>query len=206
MFTSNLARMTIRIFSFFFFHLIATGCMSQQGDIDPNSLELFIQISDLAKAVAKQDSASMVEIVRRNPKAVQYQEKTFGTSLLHWAVRTGREISVRQLLLMGANPNLHDTYDGETPIIIAAGYGVDFDTSTAILRLLLKFGGDPNSVETGPRRDGNTSRNTALIKAAGCCMSKTKLLVEAGADINFVNEFHSSALESAMRGGKEHLI
>ena len=64
-------------------------------------------------------------------------------------------------------------------------------------------GANPNISEVGERRDGNTTRLTPLQKASSCCLNKVKLLVEAGANIDQVNEFNGGALSSVLYGSCE---
>jgi len=109
------------------------------------------------------------------------------------------------LLRNGADPNVADTYNRTSAFMSAATYGPDYDRSPALLNLLLAYGGDPNAVEQGTKPDEPQykPRNTPLLYAAGCCLEKTKRLVEAGANVNFKNENQRTALLAALHGGKE---
>ncbi len=71
-----------------------------------------------------------------------------------------------------------------------------------MLHLLLEHGGNPNQVCKGKHPDNSHIITTPLMEAVGCCLNKTKLLVEQGADINFGNGFQS-VLFSATHGGKD---
>jgi uncharacterized protein len=94
------------------------------------------------------------------------------------------------LLVLGANPNLHDTYKGKTSVIIAAG-----NVDPKYLKLVLDYKGDPNSIEnifSDPKKKLDRSRNSALTACIsakeGKVLEKVKLLVEAGADINYTKK------------------
>jgi hypothetical protein len=105
--------------------------------------------------------------------------------------------SVKTLLELGADPNMQDLYYGESPLMES----VDFDLNGAgsdprFLKLLLKYDGDPNAEEKGPEKHG---RYTPLIFACRTGdLEYVKILVNAGAKINYVNEYGDVALEDAL--------
>ena len=113
------------------------------------------------------------------------------------------------MLELGADPNLsQDTlFDaGRNAVIIASNY---IGVSSKILKLLLEYGGNPNSVERGRKVYGEglwtETRCTALGAAigVGCCgkydFEKVRILVEAGADVNLRTEdFPVGVIESAL--------
>lgn len=180
------------------------GCDGQREDLSANDIRLFVGESwDLAQAISSEDLIKIRSIIKVKPNLVAYQESTYGQSLLHWAVRMNKQKAVKELLENGADPDLQDTYDGESPLMIASGYGLDYDTSSVVLTMLLANGANPNSEEKTPRRPENRTRKTPLIIASGCCLNKTKILVASGANINYTNEFNESPLRSAMIGGRD---
>lgn len=60
------------------------------------------------------------------------------------------------------------------------------------MQLILKYKGNPNAVETAPVKERDKARKTALLAPISFLdpnsLEKVKLLVEAGADINYSNE------------------
>jgi hypothetical protein len=94
--------------------------------------------------------------------------------------------TAEELLKLGANPNLKDFYRGSNAIIVAA-----YIEDPKYLKLLLKYGGKANSLETAPGKDGDQARSTALNNAISYVdkysLERVKLLVNAGADINYFN-------------------
>lgn len=58
---------------------------------------------------------------QKNPHWLNYQEPKYGATLLLWAVGTEKYNSAKTLLKYGADPNIA-TFEGETPLFIAAGY------------------------------------------------------------------------------------
>ena len=105
---------------------------------------------------------------------------------------------------MGADPNIHDSYDGASALIYAAGIENDTVNQINYLNLLLNHGANPNDEEVGKRRDGNSTRNTPLLVACSDVnqfkspMDKVNTLVIAGANVNYKNEFNDFPLAEAL--------
>lgn len=149
----------------------------------------------LAKAVQRNDTIAVNRILSEGKLSIDYREPTYGESLLSWAVLNNKIETVRFLLSKGANPNLHDHFKGESPIIESCGLGVDIE----ILRLLLEHGGNPNDHAT--EEDSITymrSDETPLYCAAGSSLEKTKMLIEAGADVNLALVKGKTPLDHAL--------
>ena len=112
--------------------------------------------------------------------------------------------SCKALLELGAKPDVHDTYSGSTALIEACKLTNRCKNGTRFIKLLLAYGANPNEEETGVRRKGNTTRLTPLLAACNGFNSfnspieKVKLLVEAGANINYTNEYNMNALRSCL--------
>jgi ankyrin repeat protein len=104
------------------------------------------------------------------------------SSPLIWAMTHHREASVVRLLELGADPNQRVAKD-YTPLYLATTPAY----SPAMLAALLKHGGDPNQ---------RVGRETALMNSVRN-LEKIKLLVESGANINYVDEFDGSVLQDA---------
>ena len=145
----------------------------------------------MAKAVKDENTEKIKEEVLQKKIAVDFQDPLYGKTLLMMAIYNRKYESAKTLLLLGANPNHHDTYQGKTPIIDAAG-----NEDPKYLKLLLEYKGDPNSIEnvfSGPKKRINSERNSALTACVSSGdgknnLEKVKLLVEAGADINYTKK------------------
>jgi ankyrin repeat protein len=146
----------------------------------------------LAKAVEAGDIEKIKEEVLQKKVSVDHQESRFGQTLMMLAIFNSEYDSVKTLLELGANPNQHDKFKGITPVIVAAG-----NANPKYLKLLLAYKGDPNSIEnvfSGPKKRINSGRNSALTKAVLPSvmvkknLENVKLLVEAGADINYTKK------------------
>jgi uncharacterized protein len=157
---------------------------------------------DLAKAVWDNDTNRINSIVSQKKVDIDYRESRFGQTLLMLATENELYDACKKLLELGADPNKYDAYDGSSSMIEAANViGIKGD-NTRFLKLLLQYKGNPNFVEVGKRREGNSTRNSVLIAAIDRnqmqpSLFKVKMLVEAGADINYKNEFGQDALSQA---------
>ena len=96
---------------------------------------------------------------------IDFQEPRFGQTLLMLAVTNQQYTSCKTLLELGADANKYDNYDGSNAMIEAAQVSNITGDNTRFLKLLLQFKGNPSFVEVGPRREGNSTRNSVLISA-----------------------------------------
>ncbi len=151
-----------------------------------------------------EDVKEMFRIVREGNVDIDHQEPKFGNTLLMLAVMNLQYASCKTLLELGADPNKHNTYDGSTALIQAAAIDNCDGDNSAFLKLLIKHGADVNEIEIGDREVGNTIRKSPLLVAcsdvsqAGSPIDKVKLLVEAGADVNYQDEFNHFPLREAL--------
>lgn len=140
----------------------------------------------VAKAVEDNDVEKIKEEVISNKVNINYQEPRFGNSLLMLAITNSQYKTTEELLKLGADPNLKDFYRGTNAVIDATD-----NEDPKYLKLVLKYGGKANSLETAPGKEGNQARSTALNNAISYVdeysLEKVKLLIDAGADINYFN-------------------
>lgn len=146
----------------------------------------------IAKAVEAQDTAKIIEIVAKNKQMLEARDPKFGETLLAIAVMTLKYNSAKTLLALGADPNSQDKYAGSSPLMEAAGIlltdSLQYGSNPKYLKLLLKYGGDPNAEQKGPRPPGYGVRETPLLEACSSgYLDLVKLLVDAGAKINYNN-------------------
>jgi ankyrin repeat protein len=176
-----------------------TSCYNQEKSVDKSELidndyRLFQNTPawTLAKAVEAGDVKKIKEEILQKKVSVDYQESRFGQTLLMLAIFNNEYDSAKILLELGANPNLHATFKGKTSVIVAAD-----NDDPKYLKLLLNYRGDPNSIEnvfSGPKKRIASERNSALTTAIVPSimgkknLEKVKLLVEAGADINYTKK------------------
>ena len=153
---------------------------------------------EFAKSISKNDFEKAEEILAKGKIDVDYREPKYGQTLLFWAVWNADFDAVKFLINHGAGPNTHNTYNGNSPIAIASDYFIRSD----ILVYLLSHGGNPNDyVKKDEKLSYAPVNETPLIRAAFTSLEKTKILVKAGADVNFFvdNDFRNTPLLSAER-------
>ena len=138
---------------------------------------------ELAKAVWDNDISKIDREVKKNPQLLNYQESLYGLSLLHTSSYRGQFKSFKELLRLGANPNIYDSVDCRSPIIQCC---LDFDDKTKYVAELIKYGANVNDVECGKGRNLQKTEFTPIAAAAGYSgnLRMVKLLVEKGAVIN----------------------
>lgn len=156
----------------------------------------------LAKAVEDEDTTEISKQVLQMHISVDYRDPEYKQTLLMLATRTNKIESVKKLLELGANPNAHNDstkYFGQSAVLLACRFT---RPSSKILALLLKYGGDPNSTACGVQENGLGEivpiREFALSAAVFSSFEKVKLLVDAGANINYATSTENCAIENCM--------
>lgn len=163
---------------------LLSGCHSSNKRLTGYNIKLWkgTPAWKLAKAIQSNDTSKVNYILEKDKLSIDYREPTYGESLLYWAIYNNKIASVRYLLSKGANPNLHTIFNGESPITLSCRYS---DIDIEILRLLLEYGGNPNDHVTDQDSISYMrSDRTPLYCAAGSSLEKTKMLVDAGANVN----------------------
>jgi len=151
----------------------------------------------LALAIAREDTTTIRNEINQNKSLLSYREPRYGEPLLTLAVGNLKYNSVKSLLELGADPNMQDLYYGDSPLMKAADIGINgVGADPRFLKLLLKYGGDPNAVENGPEKHG---KNSVLIIACGSGdLDYVEILVDAGAKVNAVTIYDETALNAAV--------
>lgn len=167
-------------------------------DMHGNDYRLFQNTPawELAKAVQEEDIIAIDNIVSSNPNIINYQDSVYGNTLLMLAIMNKQFNSFKALLEKGADLNIHNTFDGTSALIDACSnkfYGIEY------AQLLVAHGADVNDIETGERREGNSTRLTPLIAASeDNWLDMVKYLISKGANVNYQNEFGQSALSQSV--------
>ncbi len=169
------------------------GCNNNNSKSNPekflgNDYRLFkdSNVSELAKAVEEENVAKIKEEIIQKKINVDYQEPKYGSTLLMLAIMNNQYLSAKTLIEFGANPNISDSYKGESAMIWAAK-----NNDPKYLKLLLKNNGNPNRIDNCKFKKINDANQTPLLAAISPIdphsLEKVKILVEAGADINNYN-------------------
>ncbi|MDO4801093.1 MAG: ankyrin repeat domain-containing protein [Prevotellaceae bacterium] len=191
--------MKYKLIFFFFLSLSLFGC-DREKIVDKSRLTGFdyrlFQLTpawELAKAVQDGNVSKIRELVRKNPELINYQDSIYGNTLLMLTIMNNQFKPFKILIEEGADVNIHDTFSGSSAIIDACEYG-----NVLYIEVLLSHGADVNDVEVGDRRPGNGTRFTPLMVAASNNFRMVKYLISKGADINYQNEYHQSALSESV--------
>ena len=167
--------------------LLFVSCIGHEKDYLGDDIELWknTEAWDFAKCISKGKFEKAEKILEENHLDVDFREPKFGETLLSWAIFNDNIDAVKFLIDHGANPNLHNTYNGESPMTNAAG---GF-RSVEILDYLLLHGGNANDhAGKDEKLSYFYSNETPLTEAAFTSLEKTKMLIVAGADVNFAVE------------------
>lgn len=162
---------------------------------------------ELARAVDRGDVKKIAKLGKESPDILDYQDPTYGTTLLYWAVAKEKYKSAEALLKAGADPDIISTYDGGTALYRAAGFSwvdVQAKQDAKYVKLLLEYGADPNITFAGGVWDTSTEVGySPLMRSIGCGIEKTKALVEGGADINYQTpeSKQTAAIKALLYGG-----
>lgn len=151
---------------------------------------------DLAKAVQDENEGEINKILSKDKKLINYQEPKYGNTLLTLTIINQQMKPFKVLLDNNAEVNIHNTYDGTSPLIQSCMFK-SYDSEFA--KILIERKANVNDVEVGKRRQGNSTRFTPLIAASReGKLDLVQILIKNGANINYENEFHQSALSSCV--------
>lgn len=151
---------------------------------------------NLAKAVQDENEDEINKILLKNQKLINYKDPKYGNTLLTLTIINQQMKPFQSLLKNKADINIHNTYDGTSPLIQSCMFKT---YNSEFAKILIENGANINDVEVGKRREGNSTRFTPLIAASReGKMDLVQLLIKNGADINYENEFHQSALSSCV--------
>lgn len=150
---------------------------------------------ELAKAVQDDNIDKINEEIQKNPKIINYQESKYGKTLLHLSSYNDNYKSFKELLKLGANPNIADSSHCTTPLIEVAQ---SFENKLKYAEELIKYNANVNYVECNEGKLEQKTNATPLIAASGRNnLEMVKLLVKNGANINYTNPNDEDALSLA---------
>jgi ankyrin repeat protein len=160
-----------------------TMACSQNQKLGPGyQFDLFKNTSnwELAKAVDREDTTAIKQLIRKNKLNVDLQEPRFGRTLLLLAIGNDKLKSTKALLEMGANLNIADSQKYK-PIHEASQFIPLKKNTLQILELLIQHGADVS--DTLVQRKGNDT-SYFYVPLMGACenLACAKLLLEHGAN------------------------
>ena len=139
------------------------------------------KVAALTKAAVAGDEKKVALLVSQGVNVNTVAEN--GATPLMWALNARNHKGVEALLKAGADPNLLSDKTGMSPMNF-----VPMGDDVELLRLLLKYGGNPNH----PGKGDISERPLSLASSYGR-IENMKLLLDAGADINAHDKFNDSA-------------
>ena len=152
---------------------------------------------DLAKEMtcfSKFRSDEKIEkLINEIPKEyINFQDDKYGKTIGQFALFVGNLKALRQLLDRGLNPNLIAN-DGDALIIDINGpFESNLPESLETLKYMIKKGANVNLYSK------NAQLGTPLIEAANSNFENVKVLVEAGANPHFIDEFSARPFQSPL--------
>lgn len=187
--------------------LLVISCnQKSKEELTVQDIEIFKETIawDLVQAVDENDVSEIKSILKQNPKLVNFQDPIFETTALMWAVGAEKYESAKALLDNGANPNLISK-TGTTALFRAISFSWD-DTEAnedpKFVKLLLDYKADPNINYCSSKIEGQTDPiecgTSPLMHSVSRGLEKAKLLVNAGASINYKTETGKTASTEAL--------
>ena len=186
--------------------LIISCNQNRKEELTVQDIEIFKNTPawDLAQAVDKQDISEMKSILKKDESLINYQEAVFGTTLLMRSISSEKYNATKELLENGANPNIISKI-GTTALFKAISFSWE-DTKAnddpKFVKLLLDFKANPNITYCSPTIEGQTDPiecgTSPLMYSISRGIDKTKLLIDAGADIDYKTKLGVTAAIEAL--------
>jgi ankyrin repeat protein len=146
---------------------------------------------DLIFAIEVDNYNEIKKIISQNPKVMNVQDPYYGITPLIWAVGTEKYEGTKALLDCGADPNLISNL-GTTALFQSVSFSwfnKKSNNDTKILKLLLQYNADPNICYCSPKVNDKTDiiecGTSPLIHSVNFELEKVKILINAGANINY---------------------
>lgn len=144
-------------------------------------------VGKAVKAIRDNDLPTLQDLIR-NPDVLKGIDRSFGFSLLHWAVELRREDMVRILLDAGIDFEKKTTYQKASPLVLACYTG-----NLAIFRMLINKGAALDSPE-----------RLVLAAASGGSVEMIAYLVGKGLSLD-VRDGGDSPLDLALQHGHREM-
>ncbi len=187
--------------------LLVISCnQKSKEELTVQDIEIFEKTIawNLVQAVNENDFIKIQNVLKENSELVNFQEPIFGTTPLMWAVSSEKYQSAKALLDNGADPNIISKI-GTTALFRAVSFSWD-DTQAnedpKFVKLLLDYKADPNINYCSPKIDGQTDPiecgTSPLMHSVSRGFEKVKLLVNAGANVNYKTETGKTASIEAL--------
>jgi ankyrin repeat protein len=186
------------------------SCQDRNEPVDisklyDNDYRLFQQTNvwDLAKAVEDEDIGLIEEILKPDTLDINTQEPKFGQTLLFLTVANDDYRSFKKLIELGININIHNTQDSSSVIHSVCTYHGVYSDYTRYMELLIENGADVNDKLKCKEEfiDLGSTPLMMICSRSPLRVSNFKianLLVENGANINFINPNYNFPLRACI--------
>lgn len=183
----------ILITGFFCFYVIIFSSCQEQNFVSMPGFDFALFKStpaeELARAIEKEDTSKIKEIIAKDNTVINYQDLRFGTNLLSVAMINQKFISMNYLLAVGADPNIKSKIDGATTLTNFCEFNYLFNNSSDILKLLIRHGADVNTERIWQEKQWNNEtkefHETALQTLCHWgSIDLVKILVDNGARLD----------------------
>jgi hypothetical protein len=200
-----------------FFFVITVGLVSCKDDTDADGQHELLASDyhifqgtvawDLAKAIHDDDYDGIKQLVSKNKRLVNIVDPRYGQTLLGLAAYNEKYNSCKALVEAGADPNAFNNFNGETPLMAAAGVNnYNSGPDPRYLILLLKHGANPNLEQKYMDYSGSHGQTPISIACSIAALDYVKILINAGATLNYKEETVPSLLGSAMNSKNPDLV
>jgi ankyrin repeat protein len=180
------------LFILLFIHL--QSCINMDRGNSIHSVAIYSnQYFELAKAMNDQDLKKIDEIVKTSHLNLNFADSINKLSLLNWCVINDKPRSFKKLLKLGADPNWTDTTGEFGPAII---YSSQDRKNSDYLILAIKHGGNPNIYSSKAQAWWDFTPILSAIYSKR--LENVKILVTAGADVNYTPKDFCNPLVNAM--------
>lgn len=169
------------------------GCGYQSKDTTKNMIieqlnfkfNLFdnSKVEELAGAIKNQDTTKMRKILEHTPDIVNFQESKKKNTLLILSVIYNLKQETEILLHYGADPNLLNIYNQSAMFYGFSSNDAPDNCDLTIPKLLIKYGGNLNYTDLKSCETLISASISGNVEPYNC-FSRTKLLLDNGADVN----------------------
>jgi ankyrin repeat protein len=195
------------LFKRLIFIILLISCTDTNGQTKQN-VAIFknTPLYDVGVAFDSSNYQKAKKLLKKNENAINIQDSIFGTTLLMWATSVNDIRAMKILLEHGADPNISS---GEG--LSAAWISVSLPANNSALnpnyehtrlKILLDYGADPNFIYCPTNKEktdaANCEEKSLLMHAVSRGTEKVKLLVDAGADINYKSNLGKTAAQYAL--------
>ncbi len=146
-------------------------------------------VSKLAEAVESENILDIEKYVLKDKLPIDFQDSSFGSTLLKLALIRSKIKAAKTLLALGADPNLKSPIDDSSPFLSACANIDLIEKPSETLLLLLNYKADPNSkqiknqaAEGQEKRMDTTTALEYLVKNG--TLTEVKILIDHGANLN----------------------